>query len=124
MANGDGIVPPQGFNGNANDRTIFGMPLAVLSGGSGMKILIKPAQKNPQGSGMQVRIIAGTYSPAVLPPVIKDSSYIRQMPAGMTVKIVPQTSIQSGGGGTIVRVSTPIVVRSGAGIGNIKKISV
>lgn len=114
MGNGDGIVPPQGLNVIEKQDTLYGLPLAIPTGGGGTKVTVKQPTGLKFGSGMVVKLIDGTYTPAVLPPVSTDPKSAK-IGSGAIVRIVTPLGIQSGGG-TIIRIVTPIKIQNGGGV--------
>jgi hypothetical protein len=119
--NGDGIVPPQGLNVIEKRDTLYGLPLAVPTGGGGTKITAKTPTGLKFGSGQMIKIIDGTYTPAVKPPVSTDPKSSKTG-AGMVVKIVSveHSTIKTGGGGTRINIITPLFVRNGGGMRSVK----
>lgn len=113
--NGDGIVPPQGLNVINEKKTLYGLPLSVPSGGGGTRITAKTPTGLKFGSGQSIKIIDGTYTPAVKPPVSTDP-HTSFTGSGMCVKIidVKKSTVKSGGGGTRINIITPVFIRNGA----------
>lgn len=116
---GEGIVPPQGMNVINEKRTIYGLPLAVPVGAAGTIVKVKPGSLARNGSGMSVRIIAGTYTPATLPPAQTQSTYYEKNGSGQIVRVVIPARAPNGSG-VIVRVITPVTVPQGAGMKSFK----
>ena len=112
---GEGIVPPQGMNVINEKRTIYGLPLAVPVGAAGTRITIKDSPKARNAAGCSVKIIAGEYSPAVLPPV--ESGAVKQSKngSGTAIRVVTPTRAQNPSG-IAVRVITPIKLTMGSGM--------
>lgn len=112
---GEGIVPPQGMNVINEKRTIYGLPLAVPVGAAGTKVTIKEGAKAKNGSGMSARIIAGTYTPAVMPPGQVQSTYYEKNGGGQIVRVISPTRAPNAAG-IVVNVITPVKVQQGAGM--------
>jgi len=113
--NGDGIVPPQGLNVINEKKTLYGLPLSVPTGGGGTRITAKRPTGLRFGSGQTVKIIDGTYTPTVRPPISTDPRSAK-IGSGVIVRIVTPTGIKCSGGGTTVKIVTPLFVRNGGGM--------
>jgi len=115
--NGDGIVPPQGLNVINEKKTIYGLPQKIPCGGGGTTITVKPPTPVKAGSGEQIKITAGTYSPAEIPPISTKSQTFK---TGSGCRVVVMSSadrtIKSGGSGTKVTILTPLKIRMGGGM--------
>jgi hypothetical protein len=96
-------------------RTIYGLPLSIPAGSAGTRITIKECPTARNAAGCTARIIAGEYTPAVLPPVESGAIKKSSNGSGTAIRVVTPTRAQNPSG-IAVRVITPVKVTMGSGM--------
>lgn len=119
---GEGIVPPQGMTVIDDNKTIYGLPLAVPSGGAGIRIKINLPNTTKTGSGQKIAIIGDFIPTPPRPEPIDKQQKIARVGSGVFIKAIlsADQAVRTGGSGTRVTITTPTLIRNGGGMRSLR----